>query len=180
MTLRRKIIIGAIATALVLALGAGVTLSSRSSLPDRSRAAVQSNADSDDREQLPEFTARLANGDAFSSDDIKTPAVIHIFSSWCEVCQWEAPAFAQLQRKYRDLNFYFVAVEDTPKSAGAFMRDFGWLDAPLIDDPRRELEAEFSLFGQPHTIFVDRDRKISIHQGGGNFGTLDALARRID
>ncbi len=180
MTLRRKIIIGAIATALVLALGAGVTLSSRSSLPDRSRAAVQSNADSDDREQLPEFTARLANGDAFSSDDIKAPAVIHIFASWCSACQSEAPAFAQLQREHRDLNFYFVAVEDTPKSARKFMRDFGWQDAPLIDDPRRELEAEFSLFGQPHTIFVDRDRKISIHQGGGNFGTLDALARRID
>lgn len=176
---RRNIMLGAIAAALMLALVAGLTLKSRSSLPDRSREAVQKSAASNDREQLPQFSAQLASGDAFSSDDIRTPAVIHVFASWCEVCKEEAPAIAKLQRQYGDVNFYFVAVEDTPALARAFMQDFAWLDAPLIDDPRREVEAALSLVGQPHTVFVGRDRLMTIHQGGSTFEDLDALAARI-
>jgi len=176
----RKTIAVVIIVATALALVAGLMLNSRSSLPDQSRDAVQSSSGSSDRAELPEFSARLIDGKTFTSDDIEAPAVIHLYASWCQVCKSEAPAFAELQRTYGDkLNFYFVAVEDTPTKARGFMREHGWQDAPLIDDPRRELEAEFSLVGQPHTIYVDRDRKLSVHQGGGSFGDLEALARSI-
>lgn len=95
------------------------------------------------------------------------------------ICRSEAPAFAQLQRTHPNLNYYLVAVEDTPSEAAAFARRFGWKPAALIDDPGREIEGRFSLVGQPHTVFVDGDRMIVVHQAGANFGDLDVLARDV-
>lgn len=169
---------GLAAALVAAALVAGLLLSERSTLPEQARDSA-SSVPVAERDPLPEFTGRLADGTRFSDEDVKVPAVIHFYASWCEICRSEAPAFAQLQREHRDLNYYLVAVEDTPSDAAAFARQFGWQPAPLLDDPRRQVEASFSLVGQPHTVFVTAERTVVVHQGGASYGDLDALARDV-
>lgn len=143
-------------------------------------SADDSESSSGDQRKLPAFEGELFGGGTLASSDIKGPAVIHVYASWCSTCQGEAPAFAKLQQEHPDLNYYNIAVEDEEGATNAFVEEFGWKQTPTIDDSSREVEQAFGLSGQPHTIFVAADGAITIHQGPGEFDELDRLAQQIE
>jgi len=184
---RQLAIIITVSVLVVGAIALGVSQRSDSSLGSKAtRAAsdeIQANAAAPaaggKQPGLPSFEGTTFSGDALASSDITGPAVIHVFASWCPTCQSEAPAFAQLQRKHPELNYYFIAVEDEGDAATKFAEQYGWKPGPTFDDSDRSIEGALQLSGQPHTIFVAANGAITTHKGPGSFGDLDMLARAI-
>ena len=180
---RSRIIILIVAVLVVGAIAIGVSRSGDASLDtaasEATVEAAQTASESGKQKGLPEFAGELFGGGTLASSDIKGPAVIHIYGSWCPSCASGAPAFAQLQREQPDLNYYYVAVEDEKAATKAFAKEYGWKPAPTIDDASRDVETAFGLSGQPHTVFVNEDGAITVHQGPGSFGDLNMLAEQI-
>lgn len=131
-----------------------------------------------ERASLPKFGGQTVTGARFESADVRGPAVIHWFASWCPECTREAADFARLQQEHPDLNYILVAVEDSVRAARAFMDEHEWdAESTLIDDHQRYTQAPFRLIGQPHTVFVDSAEKIvTTKRGVTSFTDFDSAA----
>jgi cytochrome c biogenesis protein CcmG/thiol:disulfide interchange protein DsbE len=128
--------------------------------------------------KLPTFQTATDDGGTISNTTLKTPAIIHVFASWCPICRREAPAFAQLQHVYPGMTTYLLDVDDTPTKGAAAAERYGWSYRAMINDPARKLEAKLHLIDQPNTIFVARDGSITIARGGSGYPALAALASK--
>jgi cytochrome c biogenesis protein CcmG/thiol:disulfide interchange protein DsbE len=180
---RRRWMLAAAVALIVVALTIGGVVAARAGhgtleAASVSRAAASSGGSGG---ALAAFqTTRATGGSVFTADDVTGPAVIHVFASWCEVCQGEAASFAQLQREHPKLNYYLLDVQDTTADARSFISKYGWSKTSvLLSDPQRSAEAQLGLIGQPNTLFVDKNGKVvqTLQGGVGTGALLDAAAK---
>jgi thiol-disulfide isomerase/thioredoxin len=78
-----------------------------------------------DREKAPVLAGDDLEGRQLSTADLAGHVlVINVWGSWCPPCRKEAPALAEVSRKYadRDVTFVGVLVRDKPAAALAFTR----------------------------------------------------------
>jgi len=98
------------------------------------------------------------------------PVVVNIWASWCGPCKLEAPHLAAAALRYgRQVQFIGVDIRDERSSAQDFIREQDWA-YPSVFDPAGQIESGLGFFGQPDTLFLDRQgRQISFSAGGATY-----------
>ena len=81
------------------------------------------------------------------------PLALHIWASWCEECNAEAPTIATAA-KSRAITFIGIDIADHSADARSFYRRHGW-HFVSIDDPTRTRMTSLGVPGQPSTVFVN-------------------------
>jgi thiol-disulfide isomerase/thioredoxin len=120
----------------------------------------------------------LTGGEPFPLAELRGPAVVNLWASWCFPCREELP---ELQR-FADqaggaVHVLGVVTEDRPAAAAALATDLG-LRFPAVTDREGRLQAALGAVGLPVTAFVDATGRVRhVHRGGA----LDqpALARLV-
>jgi len=107
--------------------------------------------------------------------------VMNFWGSWCTPCRAEAPALAQLARKFAPSSVQFLGVDirDSPASAEAYMRDFG-IQYPSLNDPGDQIALDFRSTvppaGVPTTLVISRSGRITGRViGEASYNGLKAL-----
>jgi len=121
----------------------------------------------------PDFTLKTPDGQEISLSDFRgQPVIINFWATWCSPCRVEMP---HLQAAYEahqkdDLVVLGVnlTVRDNPKAVPDFLAEFG-LTFPVVLDESGNVAEMYRVFGQPASVFVDKDGIIhQVFQGPVN------------
>ncbi|MEU4562501.1 TlpA disulfide reductase family protein [Actinoplanes sp. NPDC023936] len=109
---------------------------------------------------LPCFTG----GEQVNLRDVRLPAVINIWGSWCSPCREELPVIQGLaDRADGRLTVFTVDSMDRREGATAFAADNG-ISMPTLFDPEQSLAIAVKQPTLPATIFVDPAGKVYVHR----------------
>lgn len=112
-------------------------------------------------DSLPELTLSCFTGGApIALRDIKGPAVINVWASWCGPCRKELPAFQRLSERAAG-RFQVIGVnsQDSRSGAQSIGEDFG-VRFPMLVDQGDAFERGLGRRGFPLTVFVGADGRI--------------------
>lgn len=121
-----------------------------------------------------------AGGPAVALADVRGPAVINLWASWCGPCRSELPAFQRLADRHGGLvHVVGVNTRDRPDAAVSLAIDLG-LTFPTLADPDERLRVAVRRAALPVTVFVDRSGRVRhIHDSTPlDDEALAALVRR--
>ncbi|MFE9201060.1 TlpA family protein disulfide reductase [Micromonospora sp. NPDC007230] len=110
---------------------------------------------------LPELTLSCFTGGApVSLRDVKGPAVINVWASWCPPCRKELPAFQRLSERAEG-RFQVIGVNSRDSRGGAqsIGEDFD-VRFPMLVDQGDAFERALRRNAFPLTVFVDADGRI--------------------
>ncbi|RGC70917.1 Thiol-disulfide oxidoreductase ResA [Micromonospora sp. MW-13] len=110
---------------------------------------------------LPELTLPcFTGGDPVALRDIRGPAVINLWASWCPPCRKELPAFQRLsERAAGRLQVVGVNARDDRDAAQSIGEDFG-IRFPVLFDQGDSLSRGLNRNAIPLTVFVDADGRV--------------------
>ncbi|MGC1215083.1 MAG: TlpA disulfide reductase family protein, partial [Micromonospora sp.] len=112
-------------------------------------------------EPLPELTLSCFTGGApVALRDVRGPAVINVWASWCPPCRKELPAFQRLSERSAG-RFQVVGVNsrDSRSAAQSIGEDFG-VRFPMLVDQGDALQRALNRNALPLTLFVDADGRV--------------------
>ncbi|MGW5671111.1 TlpA family protein disulfide reductase [Micromonospora sp. NPDC003776] len=110
---------------------------------------------------LPELTLSCFTGGApVALRDVKGPAVINVWASWCPPCRKELPAFQRLSERAAG-RFQVIGVNSRDSRGGAqsIGEDFG-VRFPMLVDQGDAFERGLGRNAFPLTVFVGSDGRI--------------------
>ncbi|WP_018217498.1 TlpA family protein disulfide reductase [Salinispora vitiensis] len=110
---------------------------------------------------LPELTLACFTGGApVELHQIRGPAVLNLWASWCAPCRAELPAFQRLsERAEGQLTVVGVNMRDTRSGAQSIGEDFG-VRFPSLIDQGEALQRSLGRKAIPMTILVDANSRI--------------------
>ncbi|MER5701058.1 TlpA disulfide reductase family protein [Micromonospora sp. NPDC002296] len=110
---------------------------------------------------LPELTLPcFTGGDPVALRDVRGPAVINLWASWCPPCRKELPAFQRLsERGAGRLQVIGVNARDSRDAAQSIGEDFG-IRFPVLFDQGDSLSRGLNRNAIPLTVFVDADGRV--------------------
>ncbi|RIV34497.1 TlpA family protein disulfide reductase [Micromonospora radicis] len=128
--------------------------------PDGSAAAGPSAGAGGDT-LLPELSLTCFTGGApVALREVRGPAVINVWASWCPPCRKELPAFQRLhQRADGQLRVFGVNAQDSRAAAQAIGEDFG-IRFPVLVDQGQAVQRALRRNAIPLTVFLDGDGRI--------------------
>ncbi|MFF3864264.1 TlpA family protein disulfide reductase [Micromonospora sp. NPDC001898] len=131
------------------------TLSASGAVPPGSGAAPAGGS------VLPELTLPcFTGGDPVALRDVRGPAVINLWASWCPPCRKELPAFQRLsERAAGRLQVVGVNARDSRDAAQSIGEDFG-IRFPVLFDQGDSLSRGLNRNAIPLTVFVDADGRV--------------------
>ena len=128
-------------------------------------AGIPTN-DSVQGKKLP--TVMLADESANSistADLLGRPLVINVWSTTCEPCKRELPAFAKIHHELGDsVRFVGVNEGDPLAKARDFAKKYG-VDYEALSDPNGEFLVSLGISGLPYTLFIAADGTIVAQKG---------------
>lgn len=93
------------------------------------------------------------------------PVVVNFWATWCDPCKEEMPRLVSAARRYRDLRFLGVNVQDDPTAARRFVREYG-IPFDSLTDPKRDIVRSQKILGLPVTQFYAADGGLAfVHSG---------------
>lgn len=101
---------------------------------------------------LPAFDA-----DGFTHADVKGPAIINFFASWCIPCEAEHPVLKTLAQ---DTAIYGISYKDTLENRDKFLERLGNPFTKTGHDPDGKAAIAFGVYGMPTSLIIDRDNII--------------------
>lgn len=112
---------------------------------------------------LPCFTG----GAEVALADLRGPAVVNLWATWCLPCRKELPAFQRLADRTDGLHVIGVDTVDKRDDGRDLGIELG-LTFPTLFDPERKLSTELAVGpGLPLTLFIDADGQIRyLHTSG--------------
>ena len=114
----------------------------------------------------PDFQVDELNGEKnFSLSEFKgIPIVLNFWASWCVECRTEAVILENFFQKYgvnnKQLVMIGIAIQDSPKNAKAFARQFGKTYLLGLDDDAGNIALDYGIYGVPETFFIDPEGNI--------------------
>ncbi|MEV4815483.1 TlpA family protein disulfide reductase [Micromonospora tulbaghiae] len=112
-------------------------------------------------DQLPDLTLNcFTGGTPVSLRDVKGPAVINVWASWCPPCRKELPAFQRLSER-ADGRFQVIGVNSRDSRGGAqsIGEDYG-VDFPMLLDQGDAFQRALGRNAFPLTVLVGADGRI--------------------
>ncbi|MEV4710433.1 TlpA disulfide reductase family protein [Micromonospora sp. NPDC049374] len=130
---------------------------------------------------LPELTLTCFTGGApVALRDLRGPAVVNIWASWCPPCRKELPAFQRLhERTEGQLRVIGVNSRDSREGAQSIGEDFG-VRFPMLVDQGEAVQRALRRNAVPLTVFVDAQGRIRHIDSSGALddARLGELVRR--
>ncbi|SCG78226.1 Thiol-disulfide isomerase or thioredoxin [Micromonospora echinaurantiaca] len=110
---------------------------------------------------LPELTLNCFTGGApVALRDVRGPAVVNVWASWCAPCRTELPAFQRLsERADGQLRVLGVNSRDSRAGAQSIGEDFG-VRFPVLVDQGEALQRALGRNAIPLTLFVDGQGRV--------------------
>lgn len=109
---------------------------------------------------LPTTELSCFGGGKLRLADVRGPAVINLWGSWCPPCREELPAVnAVAQRTAGLVHFLGVDTRDTRSDGEAMVSEFG-LSYPNVFDQAEQTRIALKRTGLPVTLFVDSAGKV--------------------
>ncbi|WIN00996.1 TlpA disulfide reductase family protein [Actinoplanes oblitus] len=115
--------------------------------------------------ELPDVTlACFTGGEQVRLGELRGPAVINIWSSFCGPCREELPVIQRLaDRSAGRLTVLGVDTGDARDAAASFGADHG-VSMPTLYDRDQKLIAALGAVNLPNTVFVDAAGKYYLHR----------------
>jgi thiol-disulfide isomerase/thioredoxin len=129
-------------------------------------------------EPLPDLTLPcFTGGEPFRLADLRGPAVVNLWASWCLPCREELPALQRYaDRAAGEVRVLGVVTQDPRGAAATLAGDLG-LTFPALDDRDGLVMLEVAGNTVPATIFVDSAGSMRyVHRGPVDEEALDELA----
>ncbi len=97
---------------------------------------------------------------------IKGPALVNVWGSWCGPCKDEMPIFVDFYSKYKDkLSLVGISVEESDaQNARDFIKLYG-MSWPNLNDPDGRTRATLGM-GVPITLFIDAQGEVTYRKIG--------------
>jgi thiol-disulfide isomerase/thioredoxin len=109
--------------------------------------------------------------------DLRGPAVVNVWASWCEPCRTELPMMQHLADRSRGrLTVIGVDTRDRRDAAASFGADHR-VTMPMLFDPEQKLLAALGRSNVPLTIFVDSAGRTKVDPLPLDPETLSATVR---
>lgn len=129
---------------------------------------------------LPEVSLRcFRDGSEVTVADLRGPAVVNLWASWCSPCRRELPVLRDFAERNRDrVRVIGVVSQDSRSSSAALAADLG-LRFPHLLDEGGTLMRELNRSGLPVTLLVDADGRVKLIYTAQALdrATLDTLVR---
>ncbi|SCE79364.1 Thiol-disulfide isomerase or thioredoxin [Micromonospora purpureochromogenes] len=112
--------------------------------------------------------------------DVRGPAVVNVWASWCPPCRKELPAFQRLSEQTAGrLQVIGVNSRDTRSAAQSIGEDYG-IRFPMLFDQGEALQRELGRNALPLTILVDAQGRVRHTDATGalDHARLAALVRQ--
>jgi cytochrome c biogenesis protein CcmG/thiol:disulfide interchange protein DsbE len=127
----------------------------------------------------PDFTLKTLDGQEVSLSDFRgQPVVLNFWATWCGPCRVEMPHFQEAYSVHQDDGVVILGVNlterDSPGEIPGFVDEFS-LTFPIVLDETGEVAKSYKAFGQPASIFVNRDGTVhQVFYGPVNKAFIDA------
>jgi len=107
---------------------------------------------------------------------IKGPALINVWGSWCGPCKQEMPIFVDFYSKYQEkVSLIGISVEEADvQNARDFIKLYG-MSWPNLNDPDGSTRGTLGM-GVPITLFIDAQGKVA-YRKIGVVTTIEELER---
>lgn len=131
----------------------------------------QNNASSENVVQADDFTVYDSEMNKVKlSDYFGKPIVINFWTSWCDPCKSELPAFDAMYEKYGDeVVFMMINLNDgyneTVNGVKEFVLDSGY-SFPVYYDTKYDAANTYDIYSIPETVFINADGSIYYIQLG--------------
>lgn len=112
-------------------------------------------------DRLPELSLTCFTGGApVALRDVRGPAVVNVWASWCPPCRKELPAFQRLSQRAGDrLHVIGVNSQDSRGAAQSIGEDLG-VRFPVLFDQGQALQRALNRNAFPLTLFVDGQGRV--------------------
>ena len=85
--------------------------------------------------------------------DLKGPALVNVWATWCISCKVEHPVLNQLSKQ--GVTIYGINYKDERVAAQKWLREFHNPYALDVDDAQGTLGLDLGVYGAPETFFID-------------------------
>ena len=112
--------------------------------------------------QAPAFELTTTGGKTVALAGLKGQVVfLNFWATWCPPCREEMPSMERLHQEFKEQGLAVLAVniQESPKQAERFMRDFR-LTFPALLDAEGKVSGLYSVRGLPSTYLVDRTGRV--------------------
>lgn len=128
--------------------------------PQFAAAMAKLEADEQHRQSV-DFTLKDVNGKNWALHDQRGKVVlVNFWATWCPPCRKEMPDLEAIQKRFEDRGLVILAITDEPASkVNSFLTEHKF-SYPLLLDPERKVNEQFSIEGIPKSFVYDRNGKI--------------------
>lgn len=136
-----------------------------------------------DGTRLPEATLpRFGGGEGIDLADLKGPAVVNFWASWCTYCRDELPYFERVNQTRDDLTVIGINFLDPQQEAAAELVEETGITFPSYVDRDGDLSGRGALpalqRGLPYTAYVDADGEV-VYGEFRSYDSLEEIEERI-
>ena len=90
-----------------------------------------------------------------SADLLGKVYVLHVWATWCDICQEEHPFWVDIARK-KPITIIGMLYEDDPNAAKKWLHDFGNPYDKVISDSDGKVAIDLGVYGTPETFLIDK------------------------
>jgi thiol-disulfide isomerase/thioredoxin len=181
---QRRVLIGAVAAALLLA-GAGAATLIRAPAPQRAdtppplAGSYAKFTVNEERSPAPEAGFTVDGKEASLADFHGRLVLVNFWATWCSPCVAEMPSLDRLQGALGGEGVMVLTLSEdrNPAVIEPFFAQHGLRNLTQAHDPSAKLSRAFGIRGLPTTILIDRDgREVGRIEGPAEWDSPEAQA----